>query len=818
MKRLLKLTSLFIITSILLAFIQLPVTTAAAGVQTPLAEKNRLDNAVVLYVGSPLAIVNNMETQIDTNDSETQPVVKNNKVLVPIRFISEAFGAKVDYNSKTKEVGIKLNDQQVSLFPGDSSMRVNGKTIGLDEPSQIIGNKTFIPLRQVAEALGKKIFYDRGLIIISDIENIFDSEKEKGAIDALISRVNNLPVIGNADNLESLLQKAWNSVHGSLKTSSGNGAVREESNDKSTAAASAPASSDSLQSNSYFSSTNVQVQGVDEADIVKTDGQYIYRVAGQKLIITRAVPADNMQVAGTLTFDDSSFTPSEIYLNNDKMVVIGNTYGSIPVINPQIKNNISSQAYSNENSVKAIEYDITDKASVKKLKEVELEGNYISSRKIGSILYLIASRYINYYGVQNGTSLAPTYRDTAVSDSYKTVDYNDIRYIPGFLEPSYMSIAAIDLDKPQEKSDISTYLGTGSNIYASSQNLYVAFTRYSYSINKPQAVSSMPSRRPIIMPLYDETTMVYKFSLNGSKVTYLSKGEVPGTLLNQFSMDENGNYFRIATTGRKLTGNGTAVNTNNLYVLDETMNTAGKLEDIAPGEQIYSARFMGAKAYLVTYRSVDPFFVIDMKDPTKPEILGALKIPGYSNYLQPYDENHIIGFGKDTVEVSIDKSASGSNSTAAYYQGMKIALFDVSDVKDPKLMYSTIIGDRGTDSELLYDHRALLFSKDRNLLAFPIEVAEIKDKSKDKYDIPQYGEFVFQGAYVYSVDLQKGFVLKGKITHISDQEYKKSGYDWYDSDKNIKRILYIGDNLYTVSDNMIKANDINSMKEIGNIN
>ncbi|CRF28942.1 Secreted protein containing C-terminal beta-propeller domain distantly related to WD-40 repeats [Mycobacterium tuberculosis] len=258
---------------------------------------------------------------------------------------------------------------------------------------------------------------------------------------------------------------------------------------------------------------------------------------------------------------------------------------------------------------------------------------------------------------------------------------------------------------------------------------------------------------------------------------------------------------------------------NNIYVLNEAMKVVGKIEDLAPGERIYSVRYAGSRAYMVTFKNVDPLFVIDLKNPQAPKVLGQLKIPGYSDYLQPYDENHIIGFGKDAVEASTKKGSGFDAGPTAYYQGMKLALFDVSDVAHPKELFKESIGDRGTHSELLNNHKALLFSKEKNLLAFPVTVMEVKDKSSSgtPEDAAKYGEFTFQGAYVYGLDLQKGFQLRGRITHLSDEDLQKAGRQWYSSDRNVERLLFIGDTLYTASPDMLKANDLSTLTEIGSL-
>jgi uncharacterized secreted protein with C-terminal beta-propeller domain len=217
---------------------------------------------------------------------------------------------------------------------------------------------------------------------------------------------------------------------------------------------------------------------------------------------------------------------------------------------------------------------------------------------------------------------------------------------------------------------------------------------------------------------------------------------------------------------------------------------------------------------MVTFRTVDPFFVIDLKDPAAPRVLGDLKIPGYSDYLHPYDENHIIGFGKDTIELCAGFSGG---ETMAYYTGFKMAVFDVSDVSNPKEKFQEKIGGRGTESPILHNHKALLFSRERNLLALPITLMEVQGPELMQGGFPAYGEFTFQGAYVYNLDMTDGFQLKGRVTHLSDEDYRMAGSHWYNSDKNVDRILFISDALYTLSGSYIKANDINNLNEIGTL-
>jgi len=665
-------------------------------------------------------------------------------------------------------------------------------------------------------------------------------------INEWIAKLSYLPAVGSRDKLLSLLeegQKNGSLRYGGMKNksfildagntvqiTSQNGSSATDGGAVASAAKAPEAMNEDKSGKQDYSTTNVQVQGVDEGDIVKTDGDYIYQVNKQRVVIAKADPPESMKILSILDYTEKNLIPQEIYLHDQKLIIIGSSRAYIPQyriedgvkvdensvetddsntkvdensakvdgtsIQPEVsiaKSRIYPYPQYSQNSVKVLIYDMSDRSNLKLLREVELEGDYISSRKVGSALYLVANDYVDYYYIQNNEGNAtPSYRDTIQKDEYINIGYDSIRYFPGLIDSNYMIVAGINVDG-NEAANVSTYLGAGQNIYASQENLYVAVTSYSKAAAKQ---------------VYEETTQVYKFGMKDAELNYLCKGDVPGIILNQFSMDENSSHFRIATTKGSTWGTGDNISKNGLYILDDMLSIIGRLEDMAPGERIYSVRFMGERAYVVTFKTVDPLFVIDLKDPAKPAILGALKIPGYSDYLHPYDENHIIGFGKDTVEMK----------GQAYYQGMKIALFDVSDVTNPIQKFTEMIGDRGTDSELLNNHKALLFSKEKNLLAFPVTLMEVKNGSeKVKENSLEYGQFTFQGAYVYSLDLVNGFKLKGRITHLSEDDYLKAGNNWYSSDKNVQRIIYIDETLYTLSNSMIKVNAMGDLKEKGSV-
>ena len=602
-------------------------------------------------------------------------------MLVPLRFIAESIGAVVSWDQKTQTAAIIINGSTVKVTVNSTKMSVDGKTITLDVPAAITGSRTFVPLRAVSEALGKKVLYDRGLVVISDTDNIFDTVNEKQAIDGIISTVNILPTVNSREKLVGMLgvYGGGSIAYDEAKTMM---PAENAASAPAPAAAQAADSGASQESSPEYSKTNIQVEGVDEADIVKTDGEYIYQVSNQNVLIYKAYPADEMKLSGSISYSDGQFMPVELYVKGDLLVVIGQTSFNevVPVPATELKGPVFYPGY-NDSATKAIVYDVSDRGNPKSIRQVSLQGYYVSSRLIGNDLYLVSNQNL-YYRQDDTSPLNPQYLDTAVSTENISIPYTDIKYMPPVVNSSYLMVAGLSLDEPKKPLSVEAYLGAGDEIYVSQNNLYV-------SVNEGYGgIRPMWMMEDTMMPTQiQEATLVYKFALEDGTATYQARGQVPGRILNQFSMDESSDTFRIATT----TQNSWMTNdsmSNNVFVLDGSMNVTGKLTDIAKGEKIYSVRFMGDRAYVVTFKTIDPLFVIDLKDPSNPEVLGALKIPGYSDYLQPYDENHIIGFGKDAITVP-NKDGSGKVvSTSSYYLGMKVALFDVSDVSNPVEKFS----------------------------------------------------------------------------------------------------------------------------------
>ncbi len=390
----------------------------------------------------------------------------------------------------------------------------------------------------------------------------------------------------------------------------------------------------------------------------------------------------------------------------------------------------------------------------------------MNSRMIGDNVFIISRKAVYYYDGIEEEELLPRVQDSIIEQKTRSIDCTDIAYFRGTDDKNYMLIGGFNINNNEEIS-VETFFGASEDVYASENNLYLSQTVYDDNWNT--------------------NTTIYKFTLTGSQIVLQAKGEVEGYLNNQFSMDEYEGNLRLATTytikeeSEEVVGDAKRIPeikySNRLYVLDKDLKEIGRIDDLAKDEKIYSVRFIGKIGYIVTFEQIDPLFVIDLSDPTNPEIKGELKIPGYSSYLHPYDENHIIGIGYNT------KSNEHGGITN---DNMKMSMFDVSDVENPKEMFSIDIGTTYVYSEILYNHKSLFYKKSENLIGFSVNY-----DNKNRFEI-------------FKIDLENGFEKYGEI--LNDKGFR-----------GIERAIYIEDILYTLHYNRIISYNLNTFEKLNEL-
>ena len=608
---------------------------------------------------------------------------------------------------------------------------------------------------------------------------------------------------------------------------------------------------------SDYSHTNVQVAGVDEADFVKNDARYIYMIADNKLVIVDAADGNAAAIVSTTKLAEESsdyYSPNakELFVNGDKVMVFVEASEKAFYFQKYDVNPIGT--YRQKTYVYI--YDVSDRSKPVMMTNYSIPGAYYQSRMIGDIVYAVTQEgmsppYVDWPVIQKegATAVKPEMyyfdnpeqdyqlniitsiklSDNSVVDSksfllgyantlmvsenniyiaYQKQNYWCFRWW-GCQETGYEQERFYQVIVPLLKGDLKTGVetaiasgGTEDEKWNRISSALAAFyekaaadenyrSQYDQMLKDMQsAITEYDTKKA----LEDTKTIIHKIGISNGQIDYQAKGEVYGSLLNQFSLDEYNGNLRVATTVNIWSGE--SVRYNNVYVLNSGMQQVGKIENIAPGESIYSTRFLGDRLYMVTFRQVDPFFVVDLSSPTNPKILGQLKITGFSDYLHPYDATHIIGIGKET----------GTNEWGGVNtKGLKIALFDVSDVANPKQVDMVEIGLAGSDSAALYDHKAFLFSKTKNLLVLP--VTEIT--SRTSMGMYNYNYGVWHGAYVFKVTTS-GFTKLGTVRHSSADE---SYFDWWNS-ATVSRSLYMDNVLYTISNKYIKANDLSNNLEL----
>lgn len=555
-------------------------------------------------------------------------------------------------------------------------------------------------------------------------------------------------------------------------------------------------SSSSSSNTKDYSTTNIQVENVDEADIVKTDGDYIYSISEDNVIITDVKDPKQPKVVATIQSEDDDI-PEDIILYKDKLVVIST------------KGNQTQRYYYNNrmNTVVKI-YNITSREKPVLTKSYEMYEPYYTSRCVDNVLYVISSGNLR----KEDDKIVVGYNEDNME---KEMSIDKIKYLKDVKTTKQTLISTVDLNNETADIKLDSYLMNISNAYVSENAIYLLNQKYNNDSKIP--IKLLFGFKGVFgLEDYYEMdsesgyyTEIYKFDIK-ENVEYKAKTKVKGKTINQYSLDEKDNHLRIALYDN---------DGSRVAIFDEDLKQIGISDNVAKGEKMYSSRFIGDKVYFVTYKTIDPLFVMDLSNEAKPKVLGKLKIPGYSTYLHPYDENHIIGIGMETKEI-INRNSNGKViSTTAKVVGMKMALFDVSNVNSPVQISSVVIGDSRTTSAILTNPKALLFSKEKSLIAIPVnnysqdfEVTlsnnyETMINNYTKYSKPYNAE----GYFVYNINVQDGFKLKGVITH------EKTNATYYYSNSKLLRGLYIDNNLYTVSETMIKVNELDSLKAVGEL-
>ena len=534
------------------------------------------------------------------------------------------------------------------------------------------------------------------------------------------------------------------------------------------------------------SQTNAQVAGVDELDTVKNDGTYIYTATNNTVAIVLAYPVTAAKLLAHVSVNGSL---QGIFVDGNRLVVVSQQYQQYPLpYTGALQTGMGASIavypiflnYPQTTSLSI--FDISNHANPVLTTTLVVNGTLAGARLIGDYAYLVATQPVYCTGpialpenVVNGRALM-----MGVASVYHS-DIADVAH-------SFTTVVGINVTQVNPTPAAKIFLiGTSSNIYVSLHQIYLT--------------------QPIWSQV--EQTAVHRISIDGGSISYQATGTVSGHALNQFSMDEYNGNFRIATTGYSfnqatLTGGvpSSYVQQTNLYVLDSGLHIVGKLEGLSPGEAFYAARFLGDRAYLVTFQRMDPLFVVGLQDPTLPKVLGQLNVTGVSDYLQPYDETHLIGFGKSSTSVTWEN--------AALFQGLKLSLFDVTDPSHPIDTSNFLVGDRGSDSPALTDHKSVLFDKSLNLLVIPLSIAQAQTGTTCTWCS---NPLVWQGAYVFTVTVSNGIVLRGNVTQLPTGQLPS----WNNSGFFVTRALYIGSVLYTISNNMVKMNSLTDLTALNTV-
>jgi len=600
-----------------------------------------------------------------------------------------------------------------------------------------------------------------------------------------------------------------------------------------TAESAGSAGSSSGSSASQVSGTNNQVANVDEADFLKNDNKYMYVAANGKVSVFDAFPAEE---ATLLSRPAVKGTPRKLLTTESRAVVLSAVGTSSGAQYQECTYGYSCVPTGDGFPTTITVLNTTDKANPKPLREISASGSLLAARRIGSMVHVVlydapvaerlqqmaqlsvetkrcvtseaeyqqemdritAARNQVAAEIQAMADTGPTVTDSADPAPVETRALKTPRPGPA----SFLSVLSFNLDTNGPVSR-STVVGRGGHVYASDRALYVAVPEFR---NDPSCGGSAGYSGGCGWyggyESYSSLTSIHAFTLGDGELptTYAGSALVEGTVLNQFSMDEHQGHLRVATTTGKTPDPNVRSTLTVLRSDGQGLATTGMIGNIAPSEDIRSVRFDGDRGFVVTFKKTDPLFAFDLSDPQAPRIAGELKIPGFSTYMHLMDATHLLTIGYDADD----------HGSFAYFDGVQLQIFDVSDLNNPQLKHKEVIGTRGSSSEALTNHLAFTYFAPKQMLAIPMTICEGGGDGS-------FGtNMTFNGLLVYNVTVEGGFKKLGGIPLGQDSS---GSYDsslcsswWTDANTSVKRSVIMDDYVYSVSMGKIQASRVTDLE------
>ena len=548
-----------------------------------------------------------------------------------------------------------------------------------------------------------------------------------------------------------------------------------------------------------YSTTNVQKQGVDEGDIIKTDGKFIYTVNRNTVAIV-GVDGTDVKQYSTVRVDEK-IRVTELYVVGDRLVLAGSTFKEFPLPpRPDTKDDEDRyyywwpETFTRMYTVYNI-YDIADRQKPTLLQSFEVSGDNLATRVVGNTLYYVTNQYPSYYAIPFQQYrefdipvleewILPGWDNSVAPDRERVVEAEAVSYFPDSSEISFMMVGSLNLSG-SDVSEPQAYFGGGETFYMDAEYMAIACHNWTHGF-------------------WSNTveTRVYRFALASDGIAYTGNAKVDGRVIDQYAMDVHNGNLRVATSNTA---------GNRVSVFDKSMNLVGETKAFAKSESIRSVRFMGDMVYAVTFEVRDPLFCIDLSNPARPEILGELKIPGFSQYLHPVGDGLLVGFGRDTEE----------NEWGWFDDlGFKISLFDVKDPRDPQEIAILTYSNDEFYSDAFTNPRSLLVDKNKGLFMFPVlgTVPEddfnpvIKDNDVKAYAEGMYPSIWYGMLVIGVADRQLKEVHSIAHGKLKYEDYGTTLYydDMYYYNPTLRynvRAVYIGDVLYTVGNGTLSVWD-----------